>query len=98
MWQSSSHAWSAFIPVTSLLLQKHRGFRKKNSPHAQEFPDRAVASSGDLGVENVPIELPGTLNPLNNKDFAVAFTAGRFLALGHNCSMRASPDEPQVVA
>jgi hypothetical protein len=55
-------------------------------------------SSGDLGIENVPIELPATLNPLNDEDFAIAFTAGRFLPFGHDCSMRASPNEPKVVA
>jgi DNA-binding IscR family transcriptional regulator len=51
MWRSSSHAWSAFIPVTSLLLRKHRRFRKKQlGVTSASFVRRILAKLSKAGL------------------------------------------------
>jgi len=56
------------------------------------------ALSRNLGVEDVSIELPGTLDPLDDKDLAVAFAARWLLPLGHNGAMRARANVAEVAA
>src|SRR6516162_7801295 len=59
---------------------------------------RSTAALGcDLGVEDVTIELPRTLDLLDNKYLAVAFTACRLLAFGHDRAMRVGAHKTEVI-
>src|SRR5215831_20796619 len=59
---------------------------------------RSTAALGcDLGIEDVTIELPRTLDLLDNKYLAVAFTAGRLLAFGHDGPVRAGANKTEVI-
>src|SRR5258708_25464288 len=51
-----------------------------------------------LGIKNVTMELPITLDFLDDEKFTVAFRAGRFLALRHDSSLRSSANESKIIA
>jgi len=44
------------------------------------------------------MEFPIALDLPDDENLAIAFRTGRFLALGHDRSVRASADEPKIVA
>ncbi len=57
-----------------------------------------MASPSDLGVEDVAVKLPLTIDLLHHEDLAVAFAAFGTLALGRDGAMRPGANEAKVAA
>jgi hypothetical protein len=51
----------------------------------------------NFGVENIAIKFPSALDFLDDKDFVIAFTACRFLALGDDGSARVGSNETKII-